>query len=201
MEENYNDQAAALKALTSVLGSLSSLDESDKRRVVNSVLAFLNLGPANYQATSSPVRYETANSGNSSNQMSQAFSTDRSQSPKQFMMEKQPKTDVERIACLAYYLTHFRDMPHFKTLDLTKLNTEAAQPKFTNPTRAAANALDYGYLAPSTKGNRQLSAGGEMFVQSLPNREAAKSAMSNLRPRVKKGKSGKKKGQQDEVND
>jgi len=46
-------------------------------------------------------------------------------SPKDFLLEKQPRTDVERIACLAYYLTHYRATPHFKTIDLSILNTEA----------------------------------------------------------------------------
>jgi hypothetical protein len=78
-------------------------------------------------------------------------------------MEKQPRTDVERVACLAYYLTHYRDMPHFKTLDLAKLNTEAAQPKFSNAHYASQNALNMGYLAPADKGQRQLSAAGEQF--------------------------------------
>ena len=59
-------------------------------------------------------------------------------SPKEFLLEKQPRTDVERIACLAFYLTHYRDTPHFKTLELSKLNTEAAQQKFAN----AANATE-----------------------------------------------------------
>jgi hypothetical protein len=62
------------------------------------------------------------------------FSQDLSPTPKQFLLEKEPRTDVERIACLAYYLTHYRDMPHFKTIDLNKLNTEAAQQRLSNPT-------------------------------------------------------------------
>ncbi len=98
-------------------------------------------------------------------------------------MEKQPQTDVERVACLAYYLTHYRDTPHFKTLDLGKLNTEAAQPKFSNSTYASNNALKMGYLAPATKGQRQLSAAGEQFVTALPDRDAARSAMAKARPR------------------
>lgn len=196
--ENFNDQALALKSLTTVLESLATLDDSDKKRVVNSVLAFLNLGGSTHQnfASTRPNEF-TSNSSSNSHQTNQ-FSTDRSQTPKQFMMEKQPKTDVERIACLAFYLTHFRDMPHFKTIDLTNLNTEAAQPKFSNPTRAAANAADYGYLAPATKGNKQLSGSGEVFVQALPDREAAKVAMTSLRPRSRRGTGGKKKQAQEE---
>lgn len=98
-------------------------------------------------------------------------------------MEKNPKTDVERIACLAYYLTHYRATPHFKTLDVSTLNTEAAQPKFSNTTYSANNAVKLGYIVPSTKGHRQLSALGERFVQALPDRDAAKDVLLSMRRR------------------
>jgi len=78
------------------------------------------------------------------------------------------------MVCLAYYLTHFRDLPHFKTNDLTILNTEAAQRKFSNPTFATQNAMRDGFFVPATKGgHRQLSAMGERYVQALPDRAAA----------------------------
>src|SRR5437868_7115829 len=48
-------------------------------------------------------------------------------SPKDFILEKDPTTEVERLACLAYYLTHYRETPQFKNADLNRLNTEAAQ--------------------------------------------------------------------------
>ena len=113
------------------------------------------------------------------------FSKDRPISPKEFLQQKQPRTDVERIACLAYYLTHYRDQPHFKTLDISKLNTEAAQIKFSNPALSVNNAAITGYLAQATKGNKQLSAPGEMFVAALPDRDAAQAAMANARPKRK----------------
>lgn len=46
--------------------------------------------------------------------------------PKQFVSQKKPGNNYERVACLAYYLANYRDMPHFKTSDITKLNTESA---------------------------------------------------------------------------
>jgi hypothetical protein len=104
-------------------------------------------------------------------------------SAKEFLYQKQPRTDVERIAALAYYLTHYRDIPQFKTLDLSKLNTEAAQPKFSNAANSANNAVKQGYLVPTSKGQRQLSAAGERFVAALPDREAARLAMSAGTPR------------------
>ncbi len=111
------------------------------------------------------------------------FSEDRSISPKDFIMEKQPRTDVEKVACLAYYLTHYKNTPHFRTLDISKMNTDAAQPKFSNAAMAVDNATKSGYLVPATKGNKQLSARGEQFVQALPDRDAAKEVMSNTRIR------------------
>jgi hypothetical protein len=85
----------------------------------------------------------------------------------------------------SFYLTHYRDTPHFKTLDISKLNTEAAQPKFSNAASSANNAVKQGYLVPSTKGQRQLSAAGERFVAALPDREEARKAMSLSAPRRK----------------
>ena len=90
---------------------------------------------------------------------------------------------MEKIACLAYYLTHYRDTPHFKTLDLSKLNTEAAQIKLSNPAVSVENATKQVYLVPATKGNKQLSSLGEQFVLALPDRDKARDVMANARPR------------------
>ena len=97
---------------------------------------------------------------------------------KRFVQEKAPQTDVERIAVLAYYLSNYRGVEHFKTADLTALNTEAAQRKFSNAADAASNALKgSGFLADAGKGMRQLTAKGEEAVEALPNREALKAVM------------------------
>ena len=87
--------------------------------------------------------------------------------------------------------------PHFKTLDISQLNTEAAQIKFANAANSVNNASTYGYLTATTKGNKQLTAAGEAFVEALPDRDAAREAMSNARPRRRR-KSGdpKKNGEQ-----
>ena len=117
-----------------------------------------------------------------------AFSTDLGISPKDFLREKSPQTDVDRIACLAYYLTHYRGTPHFKTLELSQLNTEAAQQKFSNATVAVKNATMLGYLVPASKGERQISAAGEQYVRLLPDRAAARAEMAKFikRRRTKK---------------
>lgn len=97
---------------------------------------------------------------------------------------KSPRTDVERIACLAYYLTHYRESPHFATADLTALNTESAQPRFANPSNSAKHATTGGYLVQASKGTKQLSAAGEQFVLALPDRETARKHLeAGRRPR------------------
>jgi hypothetical protein len=117
-------------------------------------------------------------------------------SPKEFILEKEPQTDLERLTCLAYYLTHYRDQRYFKTEDLSKLNTEAAQRRFSNAAFTALNAVRDGFFVQAPKpGLRQLSAIGEQYVQALPNHEAATEVRKRMRargrrPRGKTDKSG-----------
>lgn len=175
------------EALSDVIAILQELSDETRHKVLRTVSVFFD-GTATVSG-----RSESSNSHSShrSAQVSPTFSENRQMSPKAFLAEKNPKTDVERIACLAFYLTHFRETPYFKTADLTKLNTEAAQSRFSNAAVATGNASAYGYLAPATRGQRQLSAAGEMFVNALPDRDSAKQAMINMRRR--KSKRSKKK--------
>ena len=95
--------------------------------------------------------------------------------PKRFVQDKAPKTDIERIAVLAYYLARFRGMERFQTSDLTELNTEAAQPRFSNAANSASNAVkSSALLADAGKGLRQLTLKGEELVEALPSRDAVK---------------------------
>lgn len=172
-----------VEALSTIVGVFRQLDDEAQRRVFASVAAFLGLhsglhspSTAHFDSSDRSGLAPTVN-GDSS------FSADRTMSAKEFLRDKQPVTDVERIACLAYYLTHYRDTPHFKTLDISSLNVEAAQPKFSNASVAVDNARARGLLVPSTKGNKQLSAMGEKYVEMLPDRDAAKASMQNVRTR------------------
>jgi len=113
--------------------------------------------------------------------------------PKQFLHEKQPQTDIERVVCLAYYLTHYRDTPHFKTLDISKLNTEAAQIKLSNATMAVNNTSTKGLITIASKGSKQISAYGEEYVTALPDRDAAKKIIAKMNSRKRKKRSASKK--------
>lgn len=164
------------EALSTIVRVLKELDPDSQKRVLQSVQTFLGVSVGR---SSNDVFNISATPSEG------VFSRDLTLSPKEFLRDKNPQTDVERVICLAYYLTHYRDTPHFKTVDISSLNTEAAQPKFSNTAVAVDNARKVGYLVPATKGNKQISAIAEKFVEMLPDREAAREAISNFRQRRK----------------
>lgn len=187
------DEAAALSTLVS---ALAPLEQVARIRLLRTISTFFELPFGELRGGANTVLTQRIGVGGESEPRGNAnpsFSEDRSISPKAFLIEKRPQSDVERIACLAYYLTHYRDQPNFKTLDLSKLNTEAAQIKLSNPTRAVDNASSAHFLIQAGQGKKQLSAIGELYVQALPDRVAAREAIADLkkkRSRVKSRASG-----------
>ena len=173
-------------ALSTVIGALQPLDDEARRRIVESVVTFLRISGAKVGVVAHHAAPGHASTTTISEQA--PFSENTRMSVKDFTLEKQPRTDVERLACLAYYLTHYRGTPHFKTIDLSLLNTEAAQPKFANAANSVNNAVKMGYLVPSVKGQRQLSAFGERFVRALPDRDAAKASVETMKRRKRSRK-------------
>jgi hypothetical protein len=102
--------------------------------------------------------------------------------PKQFVAQKKPGSNYERVACLAYYLANYRNMPHFKTGDITKLNTESAH-HFTNAAVFVMHATSsYHYLAAAGGGKKQITPLGEAVVDALPDRAAVTAAIAENKP-------------------
>lgn len=185
------------EALSVVIGALRNLSTEARQRVLGAVATFLG-APGN---TVPRVAPKALGIDTGSRPPTPAeFSEDRAPGPKEFLFEKRPQTDVERIACLAYYLTHYRQTPHFKTLDLGKLNTEAAQLKLSNAAYAVDNATKAGLLVPAIKGNKQLSALGELYVQALPDRAAARNAIAHGKRKRRKRNDRIRGGQVDAEN-
>ena len=203
--ERKDDLAVFQSAFHTVSTAMMPLSAEARTRLVRTVSTFFDIplgGPGQASAGFGSSAGLSANShvpagtskqshesGQSRFSVPGFFSEDRTITPKQFLFEKQPQTDIDRVACLAYYLTHYREMPHFKTLDLSKLNTDAAQIKLSNPTVAVDNAAQAGLLVQSGQGRKQISAIGELYVQALPDRGAAKEALAKGRPRRPKSKS------------
>jgi hypothetical protein len=173
--ETKANERASFNAIAAVL---EPLPEEARLRLIKLVAAFFDLSLSEGKAAASTEVVHRL-----STPPPTTFSEDRSPTPKQFLLEKKAVTDIERIACLAYYLTHYRDTPYFKTLDLSKLNTEAAQIKLANPSKSSDNAMARGLLVQAGGGKRQISALGELYVQALPDREAARSAVAHAKPR------------------
>ena len=168
------DEAAVLQRM---ITDLSPLSEDARQRLINTVCTFLGLSsPVAMRTSVNPSRQHSADRASSFQ-----FSEAEAPSVKQFIHDKSPITDVERVACLAYYLARYRSTPHFKTKDITMLNTESAHRPFSNTAFAVENATKTGYLVPSIKGSKQISAAGERFVEALPDRGAAKEIMERAR--------------------
>lgn len=180
-----------LQVLQDIISSLSKLDKKTQTRIIQSISAFLGISP-DEAGSSLPLSSRVAKSEELRPAIS-PFSDREEMSPKEFILLKKPHTDVERIACLAYYLAYYRNTQHFKTIDISKLNTEAAQIKFSNTTYAVQNATNKGFLVPSTKGNKQIGAVGEQYVQALPDREAAKEVLKTFLKRSRKTRRSKSK--------
>jgi hypothetical protein len=170
-----------VEALTTILSALKNLDVDTQKRTIQAVITFLDI-PINQTAAISNKSIGNFSDYTSITSKNDSFFTEnRDISPKEFLRDKSPQMDTERIACLGYYLTHYRQKPHFKTLDLSALNTEAAQPKLSNAAQAVDNATKAGLLVPAVKGLKQISATGELFVQALPDRDTARLTLKNSR--------------------
>ena len=172
-ENKYDSDS---EVLTTLVATFERANPESRDRLFQTLGTYLGL----------PVSSKTSGSVPSTREKVAAvadFTEDRSRSAKEFMMEKRPQTDVERVACLAYYLAHYLNQPQFKTVDISRLNTEAAQIKFSNPALAVENATKYRYLTHAGKGFKQISTFGEQYVTALPDRDAAKAVMTSQRKR------------------
>lgn len=172
-------EATEAGVLQRVISDISGLPVESRKRIIDTVCTFFDLGHRHSEQVSH--QSTTALVPKTFSQF--RFSESEVPTPKQFMLDKNPQTDVERVACLAFYLTHYKSQPHFKTKDIGDLNTDAAHRRFSNAAMAVVNATNSGYLVPSVKGCKQLSASGEQYVQALPDREAARTVLERMKPR------------------
>jgi len=170
-------------ALGTVLDALSKLDVSTQQWVLSTAATRLQVPVTpGQQASQTPAVITRA-----------ALPTGSvgGLTPKEFLRLKAPNSDVDRVACLAFYLTHGRQTASYAARDLTAINTEAAGPKI-NMSRAVDNATKQsGYLTSAGKGKKQITPYGEDVVDALPDYEKVKVILvtgkgKSRRKRVKK---------------
>lgn len=164
--------------------ALEMLPKDDVPRVLNWLIAKLNV----------QMQAGTLAISNTSPLSKPALPSGHITSPQLFMDEKNPKTDAERVTCLAYYLTDFMQAPSFKSLDISDANKKAAQPKLSNVTVALNDATHkYQFLAVVGGGKKQLTSRGRRVVDALPDRDKVndvlvKYPIKGHRKKTKKGK-------------
>lgn len=169
-----NDFSKEVDALAKILDTLSPLDEQQRAFVLDTVNARLGI-------VSATNKRWAANSTRQDEQAaSQGYDDGGAPNPKEFLSQKKPANGVEQIVCLAYYLSKYRSISAFKTVELTKLNTEAAGDKISNPSVFTRNAVSQnGYLVQAGGGKKQITARGEAVVEALPDREKVKQALED----------------------
>lgn len=182
-------QKQEVDAMRDALAALDGLQPEEQRRAVNWLAEKLGIGAVAPPVGGSNVQ-GAAGGGSGAPPGSSPLTN---QTPKVFMAAKKPKSVQERVVCLAYYLTHARNVATFKTKELTNLNSEAAQPKISNPAFFVRNAANAQFLALAGGGSKQITARGEALVVALPDREAVKKALEDHPLSGKKGKGGRKK--------
>src|SRR2546428_5323506 len=134
MVQRAKDPVAS--ASEKVNAALVHLKSEDRRRVLDASYAlWVGLGTSpTGQALSTSVSSPTvpaASGGLAGGAVPQ---------PEVFMDGRGPQSGVERVACLAYYLTRFRNKPKFKTKDIEDLNSEAHQSPILNARVVVDNA-------------------------------------------------------------
>ncbi len=163
-----------IKAMQVTLEVLGALDSEGQRRVFTWLANKLNLG----NGWTLPAGSAPQSSASSPAAVSRPAGEP---TPKAFFVEKRPTTDVERVTCLAYYLSHYRGASQYKTKDLTELNREAAQPNFSNTAVAVRNATAQNqFLSQAGGGKKQITARGEALVEALPDQEKVKAALQAI---------------------
>jgi hypothetical protein len=154
--------ADPVKAMGVVLAALQPLDEADRNWVLQSVASKLRL--------TLPQEGGGAGTGAGGQQRRQGAPDAAS-----FLRDKKPATDQQRVAVLAYYLTHHKNTPAFKKADIEAMNTEARGGGFNfDDALGNASKSSTNYLSAIGGGKKQLTAFGDQIVEALPAQEAVR---------------------------
>jgi len=194
--EQTDNPSNEIKAMDLTYKALVNLNPDEQRRVLAWLPQKLNLIPAERPPIGGgPLAGASTASG--AHTLTLKGEPGSREHAKAFMSQKKPGDFQERVACLAYYLTHYMNTPTFKTRDITKMNSLAGQPNLSNPAVFVNNSVRSQYLSSAGKGQRQITSRGEAVVDALPDREKVKQAIEDHkhsgRRKKRKGKKSKAK--------
>lgn len=178
--------SAKLKAIEVIVKELQKLDEGDRPDVVSFSLKQVGLtSPTNLN---SPQPDQNIGGG------SQGAGLDVSMAD--FVKNKNPKNEYQRVAVIAYYREYKQNKKEFKNAEMSQANTaEARQPKISNITDVVTKARDrYKFLTKGTgKATHQLSTHGADIANALPDQESVKKLIANAKSRKPRKKKKEKK--------
>jgi hypothetical protein len=175
---NSYSEVDAMRDVDGALNKLGS-DIDAQRRIIQWIMS-------KYGSNAQPIE------SNQTHSSAPQPSVKRPADIKNFMIQKRPLNNYERVACLTYYLEKFKDMPDVGAKDIVDANTEARLQRMSNPAVFIKHATHtYGYLNSISKGRLVLSSKGEAVVEALPDRDEVGKALTNFtlgKTRTKKGK-------------
>lgn len=179
----------ALKAMQVAYEALEPLDGAHRARAVQWLVGELGIAGDDYAGVSPEATPVSTTKVSTPVVTEPTTVVDTPPSPREFMAEKRPQSAVERVACLAFYLRHYRATETFRTRDVTELNTEAAGPRLT-PDDVGNADRNSGFIVAAGPRSKQITIRGEALVLALPDREAVKQGLAEHPHRRKRtGKS------------
>ncbi|MGB7930400.1 MAG: hypothetical protein WCF61_19785 [Terriglobales bacterium] len=189
MAAKKNDSTAALVA---VVAALEDLNDADRHWVLQSAASKFTLtvqtagGGGQAGAANTNTATVTPLVGTPTAADVQAAITRKD--PRAFIRLKKPTTDVQRVACIGYYLVQTTGHHGFTSKDISTAYTDSGGSKI-NMTRALDNATRAAkYLSNRGPREKQLTTLGEDVVNALPDQAAVK----NIEAAAKGGRGGKK---------
>ena len=174
-------------AIKTCLEALVPLDANQRTFVLKMVLTRLGMSSAEVSEHPRQGASGSSNSGPKSPEGQEGIIG--GETIKDFLKRKLPKTEAERLVCIAYYLTHASNTSEFSTRDINTLNSEAHQPAFANASVTIGNAVRQSrFLCQASNGQKKITTVGEALVEALPDREKLSDAVNAARPRASKSK-------------
>ncbi|WP_462252724.1 hypothetical protein [Ferruginibacter sp.] len=181
----------ALRGIDDFFGGLST---EERQRVFDwIVLKYKIQSTTNIQSATSP-NLGSANPLGANITGSNTSGIPVTTSIKDFLVQKKPHDNAEKIACIVYFLEKVQGLDGVKNMDIIQGNKDGRQPSFSNASVFINHAISRQHFLTSIGGSKKaLSAKGEAIVNALPEREAVSKALAEHASKKKTAKKSTKK--------